>query len=201
MKKLALLLAFMGLTACSTLQDGSAQKLGFELVTKVATSEALKGDKDKAETVVTVTDLLIEAIETGEITTPPQIDEAIRDLVLSSDLEPSSKQAILTLTDSVKAHYLKRIALGQLDPATTALIKDILTWVNTAANDTLRYGAVNTYGAPAIEEELDESLWGWITSRDTREAYPLSLNKPYQQTLDPKWRDGIEWMLENPVNE
>jgi hypothetical protein len=145
----ALLLFFT--SACSTLEDGSTKKLAFELVTKVATSEALNGDKEAAQTVVNVTDFVLVALETGRITAPRQVDDAVRGVVLGSTLQPSSKQAILTLTDAIKTHYLERIELGQLDPEQTAPLKDILTWVNQAANDTLKFGAVSNYGIPEIE--------------------------------------------------
>jgi hypothetical protein len=205
MKKLLSLISVITLffaSACSTIEDGSTQKLALELVTKVATSEALQGDKEKAETVVEITDFILTALDTGEITTPVQVDEAIRNVVLGADLQPGSKQAILVLTDSIKTHYLKRIDLGQIDPNTTAPLRDILTWVNQAANDTLRYGAVDTYGVPPIaSNEIDESLWGWLTSNETRKANPLKLKEPYQQTLDPKWYDGVQWMLDNPTDQ
>lgn len=151
--------AFTGCSGNSAPTDNPASPTGdingdlaFELFTKVAASELLDGDKDKAETVVMVADLILDGIGSGELAIPAQVDAAIKELVLSTDLEASSKQAVLILADSLKSHYLARIDAGQLDPTITAPLATIVGWVRDAAQDTILYGAPQTYGAPPIAE-------------------------------------------------
>lgn len=219
---LALCAAFFTSGCATSGTDAQARDIArdtaFELVTKVAVSEALKSDLDRAETVVLVTGLILDGITSQELTVPAAVDAAIKDLVLASDLTPGSKQAVLVLADRIKAHYLARIDAGQLAPHVTAPIKTIVGWVRTAAQDTLRYGGPQSYGlpplaataphapnvgaafmTPAEPKPLDESLWGWLTDHRTRERYPLSLSAPPEpQRIDPKWHAGLRYMLAHP---
>jgi hypothetical protein len=124
----------------------------FELATKATVSEGLNGDKEVAAVIVRVSDGLLEAIETGQITIPKEVDDRITALILDTDLEPGTKQSILTLTDSLAANYAARIDVGQLDPNTTAPVATVLTWVRDAAQDTIRFGKPVDYGAPPIPQ-------------------------------------------------
>jgi len=163
-----------------------ARDTAFELVTKVATSEALKSDIDRAETVILVTGLVLDGITSDELTLPAAVDAAVKDLVLASDLSPGSKQAVLVLADSIKSRYLARIEAGQLDPRVTAPLSTIIGWVKSAAEDTLRYGAPQSYGLPALTAEdippmrRRQDLIGWI----------FNLKEP-NPAFTEKWGPGL----------
>lgn len=184
-------------TGCASMDAESkeiARDTAFELVTKVAVSEALKSDTERAETVVTVASLIIDGITSEELAVPAAVDAAIKDLVMSSDLTPSSKQAIMVLADSLKARYLSRIEAGQLAPNVTAPIKTIVGWVKSSAEDTIRYGVPQRYGVPPLEptrrrQDLVGHIMGW--EEPTPGYIPPG-------AIDRKWKDGIEHMLKNP---
>lgn len=211
--------------------------VALELITKVAINEALDGDKEIAGYIDTGTTLFIDALDGGEITLPSQVDEAVKSWITETDLEPTTKASLSSAYDILKRHYLARIDAGQLDPAKTAPIRTIATWVRDAARDTIRFGAdFDGYDAPAIPQEsaekynlgttetiwilrilmfwlsdddsdevgysatyeapLDESLWGYLASSETRKRYPLFGDPPAK--VDPKWHDGLRHMLANP---
>lgn len=167
--------------------------LVFELVTKTATSELLGGDKDDAQKIVDVSDLVLNAIGDEDLVTPKQVDDYIREFILTTDLQPGSKQAILTLTDTLSAQYVARINAGQLDGDNVAKIATVVRWVKVAAEDTLKYGAPVDYGLPPEpqtrrRQDLVGHIMGW------REPVPQE-----QPKLDPKWIPGVIHMLDNPT--
>ena len=163
-----------------------ARDVAFELVTKVAVSETLKSDIDRAETVVLVASLILEGITSNELTLPAAVDAAIKDLVLATDLTPGSKQAVLVLADSIKAHYLDRIDSGQLDPRVTAPISTIVGWVKSAAEDTIRYGTPQTYGLPPITHTSIAPM----RTRQDLVGYLMGWQEPNPAYLD-KWGNGL----------
>lgn len=135
-----------------------AGDLAFELFTQVAVAEALGSDRETAQTVVLVSGLILDGLESGELVIPEQVETAIKDLVIAADLEPSSQQAVLILVDLMAANYLARINAGQLDPNVTAPLTTIIGWVNTAANNTLRFGGRLNYGEPPLPVEQRAQL-------------------------------------------
>lgn len=120
-------------------------------VIKAATSEGLSGNKEAAQKVIGVTQLIIDAVESGTITVPEQIDLIIRDEIAELDLEPSTRSTVMSLYQHVKQTYVERVEIGQIDPEITAPLVTILRWVRDAAQDTLTYGTVETYGAPPLK--------------------------------------------------
>lgn len=154
---------FAGCGGKAPVNDNSDSPIGdierdviFEGITKAGTSEWLDGDKEDAEEVIAVADLILEAIETGQLSTPEQVDDYVRDLIMATDLQPATKQLGITFTDYIRRSYLARIESGQLDPSVTAPIGTIVTWVREAASDTVKYGTVRDYGAEEVPQEQAE---------------------------------------------
>ena len=133
-----------------------------------------------------VAGLILEGITTNELTLPAAVDAAIKDLVLASDLTPGSKQAVLILADSIKSHYLTRIDAGQLAPNVTAPIKTIVGWVLAAAEDTIRYGAPQSYGLPPIEHTSIAPM----RTRQDLVGYLMGWQEPNPAYLE-KWGPGL----------
>lgn len=130
--------------------SGGLVDIGLELVTKVAINESLRGDVQLASDVRDAANLFIESIDTGVITTPLQVDEAVFRWIADTDLTPASKASLSATVATLKRHYLARIDAGQLDSEVTASLRTVLTWVRDAAEDTIRFGAGFEYDAPSI---------------------------------------------------
>lgn len=197
----ALVSCILSFSACSIVDSPDGQ-FALELVTKAGTAEILKGDKDKAAELVKASDYILEAVSAGTLVTPAEVDAEIKKTIMSLDVQPATKQAIMVFADSIREHYIKRIDLGQLDPESAATVVQIVSWVKQAAEDTIAFGgAAPSYGVPVIGAQLqepDDSLWAYITDRNTRKRNPL----PWQeepQKLDTKWYPGVTHMLENPT--
>lgn len=122
------------------LTSGStSQQIAFELATKVAVSEAINGDKDIAQVVFNFSDLLIKSLGSGEVAIPEMVDDIVMEWIAATDLEPGTKQLLAFVVASIKSEYLAQVESGVLDPATTAPLLEIATWVNESAKLALIY--------------------------------------------------------------
>jgi len=88
-----------------------------------------------------------------------------------------------------------------LDPSVVVTVSEVLDAAERVAFEIYRYGAplqrsYSTAAMASAPEPIDASLYGWLTSERTRKAYPLSTKQPNR--VDPKWHDGLLWMLDNP---
>jgi len=202
---LAILTAMAFLSACTTVtpptEDPTSptgditKDLAFEIFTKVGVSEALDGNKEDAQVVVNITEQMIETLETGVLTVPDLVDDRIIEYLKDSNLEPSSKQALYTLTTALSNQYARRIELGQLDPGSTAPVVTILKWVNQAARDTIRFGEVWSYGAEplAVGSPIE-----WSPSGSSKDPSMSAYSAPeystnYNPPLWAKWKWGNHW--------
>ena len=136
--------------------DDETREIALEFITKAATSEILGGDTALAAEVQAGAQLIREAITTGQLVLPTAVQDAATDLIADLDIETSTKVQLDNFVDLMQRHYLARIDTGEILAGNTEALVNILTWVEAACADTLRYGTVQTYGTAPLPADVAE---------------------------------------------
>jgi hypothetical protein len=196
---LALCAAFFT-SGCASTGERSITKQDVITAAEIAAGIVIDNDARVAEALKVVRDAR-QIIENGQTTTVSALAEYIVTRALQSqDLSPGQVSALKSFirryTDTIT---LELDQIG-LDPQVLVTASEILDAVERVALEIRKYGAplqrsYSTERAMA-PEPIDESLGGWITDKRTRERYPLF--GPAPQKVDPKWHEGLRWMLANP---
>jgi len=209
MNKIATLLALSCLTAlalfsgCATTGDRPAvTKADIITAAEIAAGIVIDNDSRVDEALKVVRDAR-EIIRTGQtVTVAGLADYIVTRAIQSQDLSPGQVQAI----KSFVRRYTDNITL-ELDsigvaPEVLVTASEVLDAVERVALEIKRFGAPlpRQYSMRvSMHDPIDESLWGYLTDKRTRERYPLSLSaNPESQRVDPKWHDGLRHMLANP---
>lgn len=178
-----IVLACAMFTGCATSGDSNSRLTKEDVITaaEIAAGIVIDNDARVDEALKIVRDAR-EYIATGNITGEPLSVSTLADYIIaralqSQDLSPGQVAAL----KSFFRRYTQTITIELdqigIDPEVLVTAHEILDAVERVALEIRKYGAPlqRSYSteramAPA---PIDESLWGWATSKRTREAYPL----------------------------
>jgi hypothetical protein len=206
-KGLACLLA-LTLATCAAFFTSGCASTGERTITKedvITAAEIAAGlvidNKDNvAEALKVVRDARAYIAEGEAISIDGLADYLITRAIQSQGVSAGQTQAIKSFFKRFSGNLTLELDKVGIDPEIVVTVGEVLDAVERVALEIDRFGAPlqRSYSTAQFRKPIDESLWGWITDKRTRERYPLTLAPKEHVKLDPKWEPGIRHMLANP---
>lgn len=170
------------------------------LVVTYATAKAIEQSTAlTSEKVIAFVDRVEPTIQADQSVTLEFAYILLRNKIDWQSYSPADQALIAGLLEVGAEQVRKRIDVGQVNPDEQTTILTVLGWVREGASYSASGQPAEALGLPPLatyEKPIDESLYGYLTDKRTRERYPLF--GPAPQRVDPKWHEGLRHMHANP---
>jgi len=167
---------------------------------EIAAGLVIDNKANVAEALKVVRDARAYIAEGEAISIDGLADYLITRAIQSQGVSAGQTQAIKSFFNRFKGNLTLELDKVGIDPEIVVTVGEVLDAVERVALEIDRFGAPlqRSYSTAQFRKPIDESLWGWITDKRTRERYPLTLAPKEHVKLDPKWYEGTRHMLANP---